>query len=142
MQLWGLKTEASFDVWSIEHLIMGMTIGCFARYVTTRMVGNEKVSERLFDRINLVLVLMLSFMWEALEHYLETGLAGGTVAFWLQGVEHWSNRLFFDNLMVLAGFYVYLQRNRIVWFARIFSAVWLIVHIFLFPHSMYLHEIF
>lgn len=142
MQLWGLKTEASFDVWSIEHLIMGMTIGCFARYVTTRMVGNEKVSERLFDRINLVLVLMLSFMWETLEHYLETGLAGEAVAFWLQGVEHWSNRLIFDNLMVLAGFYVYLQRNRIVWFARIFSAVWLIVHIFLFPHSMYLHEIF
>ena len=142
MQLWGLKTEASFDVWSIEHLMMGMTIGCFARYIAARMVGNEKVSETLFNRINLVIVLMLSYMWETFEHYLETGMAGETVAYWLQGVEHWSNRLIFDNIMVLCGYYIFLQRNKVIWFARIFSVVWLIVHIFVFPHSMYLHELF
>ena len=25
MLLWGMKTEAAFDVWSVEHLMMGMT---------------------------------------------------------------------------------------------------------------------
>ncbi len=81
-------------------------------------------------------------MWETLEHYLEVGLAGETVAYWLQGVEHWSNRLICDNAMVMLGWWIYNQKNRIVWFARVFSIVWLFFHIFIFPHSMYLHELF
>jgi hypothetical protein len=28
------------------------------------------------------------------------------------------------------------------WAARVFSAVWMIIHIFVFPHSMYLHTLF
>lgn len=141
MLLWGMKTEAAFDVWSVEHLMMGMTLGWISARIARKMTGSERVSDALFKKITLILVLMFSFMWETVEHYLETGLAGEAVAFWLQGVEHWSNRLIFDGLMVTAGFYIYLQNNRIVWFARIFSLVWLIVHIFVFPHSMYLHEI-
>ncbi|MDR1909028.1 MAG: hypothetical protein LBQ35_03850 [Spirochaetaceae bacterium] len=31
------------------------------------------------------------------------GEAGVKVAFWFQGVEHWSNRLIADNLMVILG---------------------------------------
>lgn len=142
MTLWGLKTEASFDVWSIEHLVMGISIGCFSGWLATKLVGKEKISPALKLKISFILTVMIAYMWETLEHYLETGLAGQTVEYWLQGVEHWSNRLIFDNCMVMFGWWIYNQKHPIVWFARIFSFVWLFVHIFIFPHSMYLHEIF
>lgn len=140
--LWGVKTEASFDVWSIEHIIMGISVGCFASWLCKKIVGEEKISEKLQTKISFLITLMVAFMWETLEHYLEEGLWGAAVEFWLQGVEHWSNRLICDNLMVLSGWYIYQQKNKVVWFARIFSFVWLFVHIFIFPHSMYLHELF
>ena len=140
--IWGIKTEASFDVWSIEHIVMGISVGWLAMLITNKLTRNENISEKLKNKISFFIAVMIAYMWETLEHYLETGLAGQTVEYWLQGVEHWSNRLIFDNLMVLLGWWIYQQKNRILWFARIFSFVWLFVHIFVFPHSMYLHDIF
>lgn len=140
--LWGIKTEAAFDVWSIEHIIMGISVAWLAQIIVNKIVGQEQVSETLKKRISFFITLMIAYMWETLEHYLETGLAGQTVEYWLQGVEHWSNRLISDNLMVLSGWYIYQQQNKMLAFARVFSAIWLIVHIFVFPHSMYLHELF
>jgi len=142
MILWGLKTEASFDVWSIEHIIMGISIACFSDYLAKKIVGHEEISPKLHLKICFILTLLFAYMWETLEHYLEVGLAGEAVAYWLQGVEHWSNRLICDNAMVMLGWWIYNQKNRIVWFARVFSIVWLFFHIFIFPHSMYLHELF
>lgn len=140
--LWGIKTESAFDVWSIEHIIMGISVAWLAQIIVNKIVGQEQVSETLKKRISFFITLMIAYMWETLEHYLETGLAGQTVEYWLQGVEHWSNRLISDNLMVLSGWYIYQQQNKMLAFARVFSAIWLIVHIFVFPHSMYLHELF
>ncbi|MBR1825330.1 MAG: hypothetical protein IJ770_01945 [Alphaproteobacteria bacterium] len=140
--IWGLKTEAAFDVWSIEHLVMGVSVGWFSMLVAAKLVGNEKISDNLRLKISFIITLLVAYMWETLEHYLEVGLAGQTVAYWLQGVEHWSNRLICDNVMVMSGWWIYQQKNRAVWFARIFSIIWLFVHIFIFPHSMYLHELF
>ncbi|MBQ7303503.1 MAG: hypothetical protein IJW75_01110 [Alphaproteobacteria bacterium] len=142
MILWGLKEEASFDVWSIEHIIMGISIACFTDWMSKKLCKDENVSENLRIKISFIMALMFSYMWETLEHYLEVGLWGNAVSYWLQGVEHWSNRLICDNLMVMLGWWIYQQKNKIVWFARCFSVVWLFVHIFIFPHSMYLHELF
>lgn len=139
--IWGLKTEAAFDVWSIEHLVMGVSVGWLSMWIASKLIGDEKISDALRLKISFVVTLLVAFMWETLEHYLEIGLAGETVQNWLQGVEHWSNRLIFDNLMVMSGWWIYQQKNRIVWFARVFSVVWLFVHIVIFPHSMYLHEL-
>lgn len=140
--IWGLKTEAAFDVWSIEHLVMGVSVGWFSMYLTSKIVGDEKISDKLKLRISFIITLLVAYMWETLEHYLEVGLAGHAVEYWLQGVEHWSNRLIFDNLMVMSGWWVYQQQNKMVWFARVFSVIWLFVHIVIFPHSMYLHYLF
>ena len=140
--IWGLKTEAAFDVWSVEHLVMGVSVGWLSMYLTTQIIDDEKISDKLKLRISFILALLIAYMWETLEHYLETGLAGHAVEYWLQGVEHWSNRLIFDNLMVMSGWWIYQQKNKMVWFARIFSVIWLFVHIVIFPHSMYLHQLF
>ncbi len=142
MTLWGLKTEAAFDVWSIEHIAMGVSVGWIAKIIVETMTGRENISHQLFMKISFLTALLLAYVWECVEHYLETGLAGSTVADWLQGVEHWSNRLIFDNLMVVLGWYIYNNKHKVLNFARIFSCFWLFIHIFIFPHSMYLHQCF
>lgn len=92
--------------------------------------------------LHVTVLLMLAFYWEMLEHYLETGLVGQGVEHWFHGVEHWSNRIFSDNLAMMAGYFIGLHYRVVVWPARVLSAAWLYVHIFVFPHSMYLHETF
>lgn len=141
MQFWGIKSQAAFDVWSIEHIVMGVSVGWLANIIVKKMVGQENISESLFKKISFCVALLCAYIWECIEHYLEVGAAGNVVADWLYGVEHWSNRLIFDNMMVIFGWYIYQSKNKILQYARIFSFVWLFVHIFLFPHSMYLHEI-
>ena len=131
-EFWGLKTVALFDAWSFEHLVAGMSVGGFAQYV------NRKENSL---RLDLVTCLFLAYCWEAVEHYLEAGLAGGAVLYWFQGVEFWANRLITDPLLTVGGMMIVRARPRLVWPARAVSAAWLIVHIFVFPHSMYLHEV-
>ena len=80
-------------------------------------------------------------MWESIEHYLEAGLAGYTVEYWFQGVEFWPNRLLADPLMLIIGYMIAKRYPGFVNPARVLSLLWLFVHLFVFPHSMYLHEI-
>ena len=93
-------------------------------------------------RLDILGVLFLAYAWETLEHYLETGLAGSAVEFWFQGVEFWPNRLITDPLMLLLGYLIAKKYPRFVIPARIASVAWLFIHIFIFPHSMYLHYLF
>jgi hypothetical protein len=86
-------------------------------------------------------VLWIAFMWEAVEHYLETGLLGFKVEYWFQGVEFWGNRLLADPLLLLFGYWIAKRYPKYVLPARILSAIWLVVHIFLFPDSMYLQRV-
>jgi membrane protein YdbS with pleckstrin-like domain len=80
-----------------------------------------------------------------MEHYLEAGITpgaiGARVTFWFQGVEFWLNRLVGDTLTVILGWYVYTLKNSLSLPAKIFSALWMIVHLFVFPDSMYLHRL-
>ena len=85
---------------------------------------------------------MVAYSWETVEHYLEIGLMGEVVAFWFQGVEFWANRIISDPLITVVGYYIAKQYSKLVIPARIISIIWLLVHVFIFPHSMYLHEIF
>ena len=86
-------------------------------------------------------VLFLAYLWETLEHYLEEGLAGAAVEYWFQGVEFWPNRFVSDPLMLVLGYWIAVRRPHLVVWARVASVAWLVVHIFVFPHSMYLHEL-
>jgi hypothetical protein len=142
MVLWGFKTEATFDVWSIEHLMMGISLASFSFMIIKKWNKKEEIPASLQMKISFLLVLATALFWEALEHYVELGLLGSKIEYWFQGVEHWSNRLISDNLMVMSGWLIYTRKNKIVWFARIFSIIWLFFHIIIFPHSMYLHTLF
>ena len=90
---------------------------------------------------NIVFIMFLALLWENIEHYLET-IASQTIVYWFHGVEHWANRIIFDNLCVLIGYFIAFRFRKVKYFGRIFSVLWLVSHIFLFPHSMYLHNVF
>jgi hypothetical protein len=140
--IWGLKTKAMLDIWTIEHILSGMSVGFFAKN------NNDKIFNKKFDiktnykYFDIIFVLFIAYLWETIEHYLETGLAGEAVEYWFQGVEFWANRIIFDPLALIIGYLIVRKYNNIVHYARILSVIWLIVHIFIFDHSMQLHYMF
>jgi len=143
--IWGLKTAAIMDVWTIEHILTGISVGHTVRKnnhkVFKEKLGLEKhhIITRHFDIVG---VLFLAYLWETIEHYLEIGVLGETVQFWFQGVEFWPNRIIFDPAMLVIGYLIAKKYPKLVMPARLLSLTWLMVHIFIFPHSMYLHSIF
>lgn len=144
--LWGIKTIAAFDVWTFEHILSGVSVGALMTKLLEKPL--KKINPKLktthstFFKMEILGVLFIAYMWEALEHYLETGLAGGAVAHWFQGVEFPMNRLITDPLMVVLGYFIVKRWPHFVMPARLFSVAWLILHIFIFPHSMWLHYMF
>jgi hypothetical protein len=150
--LWGLKTHAFFDVWSIEHILSGFSVG-WAAYEYNRGKFSEllngietRIAEQKIRQIqgkyDVIVVLFFAYIWETLEHYLEAGLAGAAVQYWFQGVEFWGNRLITDPVMMILGYTIAKSYPRTVWPARLLSLIWLVAHIFIFPHSMYLQQLF
>lgn len=141
--IWGLKTVAIFDVWSLEHLLSGMSIGYIAIQVR-KIVFNIKsriIDENFATRyFELVLVLLVAYFWETVEHYLESGIAGAEITYWFQGVEYWPNRIISDPLITLSGYYISKRFQYFVTPARLASLLWLYINIFIFPNSMYLQE--
>lgn len=144
--LWGLKIHAIFDVWTFGHFLSGISIGHAVKKDNRRHFAKHypeiKLTESTKIRVDYLGVLFLAYLWETFEHYLEEGLAGETVAYWFQGVEFWPNRFITDPLMLLGGYWIARRYPKLVIPARIISITWLILHIFVFPHSMYLHELF
>ena len=149
MLIWGLKTEAMFDLWTLEHFANGIGIAGLAALATGKILKKyeqkTEIDPSLKKNINFVVVLTLSLFWECIEHYIEAGIlpgaAGARVTFWFQGVEHWSNRLVGDTCVVMLGWYVYNRVKKLAIPAKVFSLVWLLVHIFVFPDSMYLQRL-
>lgn len=143
--IWWLKTESLMDVWTIEHVLSWISVWFFVMSSNYKVFekkiwfDHKKINTRYFD---LVGVLLFAFLWETIEHYLEIWLAWESVMFWFQGVEHWGNRIIFDPLMLIFWYLLARKYKKIVAPARFLSLIWLLVHIFLFPHSMYLHNIF
>ena len=142
---WGHKTIALFDVWSFEYFLSGISIGAitqrFNGKIWAKPLQNHSHRKQLSFYLDILTVLFLSFLWEATEHYFEVGLLGAKVEYWFQGVEAWMNRPISDPLLVLFGYLLSLRAPNFILYARLLSLTFLIIHIFYFPHSMYLHEI-
>jgi len=78
--IWGLKTTAIFDVWTIEHVLSGLSIGYLVKTHNHKIfkkkfgIHEHHMITKYFDIIG---VLFVAYLWETIEHYLETGLMGG-----------------------------------------------------------------
>jgi len=143
--LFGLKTEAWLDVWSVEHFFSGMSIGLVSMLLANRVFLRNAPFHtdhlEAYKPFYYVYILFLAYLWESIEFYLEAGYTHQeAITYWFQGVEFWGNRLITDPLLTLAGGMIGLQHAKFVWPARVFSLLWLAVHILVLPHSMALHQ--
>lgn len=135
MELWGLKTVALFDVWSLEHFLAGITVGTMVLYFSRK----KPHSPLKF----LAAVLLVAYAWEFVEYNLEMGRSGiEAVTYWFQGVEYWPNRLGSDPALVSLGAFAALKFEKARRPARVSSFIWIGVHVFIFPHCMYLQTLF
>ena len=120
--LFGDKTNAIFDIWSFEHFLNGIVLAFILKKIFKK---NSKIE----------IVLLISFIWECLEHYLEEGLLGSSVKNWFAGEEYWGNRLIGDGFLVMMGYIVYNKYNKTAYVATILTIIFFITHLF-FPSSM------
>ncbi|MDR0323016.1 MAG: hypothetical protein LBI12_01050 [Treponema sp.] len=145
MLIWGHKTAAMFDVWSFEHFANGICMAAVAAMIIRKISKKIEIQPTSQKIIGFTLVLAASLFWECAEHYIEagifTGMLGERITHWFQGVEHWSNRLIGDTLTVMLGWYVYNKKKNLAVPAKIFSVLWMLIHIFVFPDSMYLQRL-
>ena len=113
----GDKTVAFFDIWSIEHLMMGIILSFVLNKIWTS------------QRENLICLLLISCLWECIEHYLEEGLLGAKIQNWFAGTEYWGNRLIGDNLIVVIGYLIYNKYPKSIYLAGIFSFTFFLFHL-------------
>ena len=116
--LFGNKMEAFFDIWSIEHLMMGIILA----FILNKFFSNKKE--------NLLWLLLISFCWECCEHYLEEGLLGIKIQNWFAGTEYWGNRLIGDNLVLVLGYCIYKKYPKSIYFSVFLSVIFLLLHIY------------
>ncbi len=138
MHLWGEKTEAFIDVWSIEHFASGIGVGYLVIFILSKLKYKENNKD--YKLMFYMMVILTAYLWEVIEHYLETGAINDHITFWFQGVEFWGNRIIADPLLMLLGATCYLKYNFLSKYAQVFSITWIFSHVFIFPHSMYLQD--
>ena len=140
----GAKTDAWFDIWSIEHFMSGAAISSMCVPLANKVFSTnlETLPSVVRVRCYSVLLLLVEYCWEAAEFYFEAGYSGvPRITTWFHGVEFWGNRMLADPLVTLSGGLVALRWSKLVWPARLLSFVFIVTHVFVFPHCMYLQDL-
>ena len=138
IQLFGHKSVALFDVWTIEHFFSGANLCVLFILLRSRFnLGDDPKTKLMLE---FFFVLTIELFWEVTEHYLEVGAIIPSVEYWFQGVECYANRAISDPIITMAGFFFIRKFMQFRVFSSVFSAAWLFFHIVIFPHSMYLQD--
>ncbi len=130
-EIFGHKTVALFDLWTITHFLSGF--GVIKAIEIFEKRGRVIAHPFLF-------CLLISALWEIAEIYMELGAAGAWVKHWFDGVEYWANRLITDQLAFVAGFWVAQRHGGFALPAKIIATIWFLVHLIFLPHSMWLQD--
>ena len=145
MILWGHKTIAMFDLWTLQHMASGICMAFVATIIIAKVFKKIDISPSSQKIICFFMVIAASLIWECAEHYLESGVIrgeiGAKITFWFQGVEHWSNRIIGDTIAIILGWRIYYWKKNLAIPAKLFSLLWMAAHIFIFPDSMYLQRL-
>jgi hypothetical protein len=144
MMLVGPKTVSWFDIWSLDHFLSGIAIASLCALLADKVLlkGLPELPPSAKKRFYILTILMIEYMWEGIEFYMETGYTHvHAITYWLQGVEFWGNRLITDPLITVAGGIVGMHRRSLILPARILSLAFILTHVFLFPHCMYLQDL-
>ncbi|MCK5027092.1 MAG: hypothetical protein KAS07_01600 [Candidatus Pacebacteria bacterium] len=108
-------------------------------FTKIKKVFEEKTVENKILHHSLI-VLVVVLMWEITEFYGEIGFFGQGIKYWWAGVESFINRLGSDTILVLLGWRMVRGYPTLAAVAAPISVLFLMIHIVVFPHSMFLHE--
>ena len=137
MILFGDKTVALLDLWSVEHFFTGCNTAVFCSFLSKKFIDCQDKNSFNFQ---LMLLLILELFWEIIEHYLEAGISYQAVTHWFQGVEYFGNRVIADPIVTILGLFFIRKYPQARSFSVIFSLAWLYVNIFVMPDSMALNR--
>ena len=140
-ELFGDRSTAAFDLWSIQHAMSGMQLAAILCWGLGH--PEDKWSHTRSPQI-LGIVMILAFGWEYVEFLGEVESFGEAVGGWLRGNEHWSNHLIGDPLCVYLGGLLYtrlpsIPRQVLLWTSVWLTAAWVIVNGFQ-DHCMVVQE--
>ncbi len=108
-------------------------------FTKIKKVFEEKTVENKILHHSLI-VLVVVLMWEITEFYGEIGFFGQGIKHWFAGVESFINRLGSDTILVLLGWRLVRGHPTLAAVAAPISVLFLMIHIVVFPHSLFLHE--
>lgn len=128
--LFGDKTTSPFDLWSFQHFLNGIIFAWI--YMNLREAPNKLDC--------LWTVLFINFAWEGHEAWAETGMRGALIAGWTGGVEHWTNRVIADPLLVLCGALLFFAYPKIAKPALALTTCWICANLAL-PDCMTLQTL-
>lgn len=132
--IFGLKTQSIFDIWTIQHLLCGIGSGILIKKCI------YKIPKKTW-RLDMIFVIIIVYLWEIIEYFLETGLLGKNIANWFSGVEFWPNRFIADPCIFIVGYIISKKWPKLIWPAIFICLIYLIINIFIFPNSMYLQNL-
>lgn len=78
--LFGHKTKSILDLWSAQHLIVGILIGS--------ILINLPTTSKLNATKTALIIISMVFSWEIIELIMESGQLGESIANWKAGYEH------------------------------------------------------
>ena len=119
--LFGYRSEAVFDLWSIQHFVSGV------------FVGSVLIHLKLFSPKQLLkfvsIVFLVALLWELFELFGEIGLFGQAVSDWKLGYEHWANRFVGDILLAVVGSLIAYNYNACWKIVLLPAVVWLVLNV-------------
>lgn len=130
--LFGERSNAIFDLWSLQHCMSGVILGA--------LITTIKPSLKKRRIVFFAYILTVAYLWELLELTMELGWFGHSIASWKGGFEHWGNRLMGDPVMVLIGGFISLKLTKVWRWISIPAILWAIVNVAA-PHSMYIQRL-
>ena len=73
--IWGLKTVAFFDIWTVEHLLSGISIGSFSMYLNKKKIKNEfKIDKELDKKLELWKETFMAILLKYYKKYKDEGI--------------------------------------------------------------------
>lgn len=115
--LFGLKHEAIFDLWTLQHFSVAVVLG----YICVRF--------KFPFWTTFIFIILGAYVWELIEYFGEIGLLGSNLAIWFAVPEYTLNRLVIDPLTAALGFrFGYAGRQSIVYICTIFALSWFILN--------------
>ena len=128
----GDRTESLLDLWSFQHLFVGILLGSILlRIKLFSLASWQELALTAF---------FLAICWEITELVMENGLFGMAIAHWKDGFEHWSNRMFSDPLMVTSGALIARSFSQSWEIILLPVIIWLLINL-ASPSSMYIQRL-